>query len=95
MISPYVKRGAVDSTMYNTTSVLRTMELILGLRPMTDVRRGRPADVAAFQAAPDLRPYTAETPRIALDQRNPAASPRRPARRKWISTTRTASMTMS
>ena len=31
VISPYVKRHAVDSTMYNTTSMLRTMELILGL----------------------------------------------------------------
>ena len=35
VISPYVQRGIVDSTMYNTTSMLRTMELILGLRPMT------------------------------------------------------------
>src|SRR5665811_873377 len=32
-ISPYVRRRSVDSTMYNTLSVLRTMELILGLRP--------------------------------------------------------------
>jgi hypothetical protein len=31
VISPYTRRGAVDSTLYNTTSVLRTIELILGL----------------------------------------------------------------
>ena len=36
ILSPYTRRnGFIDSTMYNTTSMLRTMELILGLRPMT------------------------------------------------------------
>ena len=34
-ISPYIKRHAVDSTMYSTSSMLRTMELILGLEPMS------------------------------------------------------------
>ncbi len=75
VISPYVKRGAVDSTMYNTTSVLRTMELILGLRPMTTFDAGARPMAPAFQEVPDVRPYTAEPPRIALDQRNPAVSP--------------------
>ena len=35
VVSPFVKRGSIDSTIYNTTSMLRTMELILGLQPMT------------------------------------------------------------
>src|ERR1700691_379890 len=35
VMSPYVKHQAVDSSLYNTTSILRTMELMLGLRPMT------------------------------------------------------------
>ena len=34
-ISPYIRKGAVDSTLYTTSSMLRTMELILGLEPMT------------------------------------------------------------
>ena len=34
-ISPYIKRHSVDSTMYSTSSMLRTMELILGLEPMS------------------------------------------------------------
>jgi hypothetical protein len=75
VISPYVKRGVVDSTMYNTTSALRTMELILGLRPMTTFDAGARPMAPAFQAVPDVRPYTAEPPRIALGQRNPAMSP--------------------
>src|SRR5208282_5840768 len=34
-ISPYVKRHVVDSSMYSTSSMLRTMEFILGLEPMS------------------------------------------------------------
>jgi YVTN family beta-propeller protein len=75
VISPYVKRRAVDSAMYNTTSVLRTIELVLGLNPMTQFDAGARPMNAAFQPAPDTAPYAAEKPRIALGERNPAASP--------------------
>jgi hypothetical protein len=75
VLSPYARRRAVDSSMYNTTSMLRTMELILGLNPMTQFDAGARPMHAAFQAAPDLAPYTAEKPRVALDERNLAASP--------------------
>src|SRR5204863_2568124 len=34
-ISPYTQTGAVDSTFYSSVSVLRTMELILGVPPIT------------------------------------------------------------
>src|SRR6185369_9096606 len=74
VISPYVKRGVVDGTMYNTTSMLRTMELILGLNPMTHFDAGARPMNAAFQAAPNPAPYAAEKPRIPLDDRNPAQS---------------------
>jgi hypothetical protein len=75
VISPYTRRGAVDSTMYNTTSMLRTMELILGLRPMTHFDAAARPMTAAFQATPDVRPYVVETPRRRLDELNPAKSP--------------------
>ncbi len=64
VISPYARRRSVDSTMYNTTSVLRTMELILGLQPMTHFDAAARPMAAAFQPTPDLRPYTAEKPRV-------------------------------
>src|SRR5438270_9340319 len=35
VISPWARHHAVDSTMYNTTSMLRTIEFLLGLHPMT------------------------------------------------------------
>ena len=57
--SPYAKRGAVDSTMYSTSSMLRTMELILGLEPMTQFDAAATPMFNSFQAQPDLRPYDA------------------------------------
>jgi len=75
VISPYTRRnGFIDSSMYNTTSMLRTMELILGMRPMTVFDAGARPMWAAFTAKPDTRPYTAEAARIPLDDRNPAVS---------------------
>jgi YVTN family beta-propeller protein len=74
VISPYVRRHTVDSTMYNTTSMLRTIELVLGLNPMTHFDAGARPMHAAFQAASDLASYSVEKPRTALDQRNPEAS---------------------
>jgi YVTN family beta-propeller protein len=75
VISPYSHTGAIDSTMYNTTSVLRTMELMLKLRPMTHFDAGARVMANAFQKEPVLTRYTAEKPRISLEDRNPAASP--------------------
>lgn len=63
VISPYARRGAVDSNFYNTTSALRTMELILGLRPMTQFDAGSFPMWTAFETQPDARPYVkAEAP---------------------------------
>ena len=57
VISPYVRRRSVDSTMYNTLSVLRTMELVLGLRPMTHFDAAALPLSASFQTTPDVTPY--------------------------------------
>ncbi|HWB99805.1 MAG TPA: hypothetical protein VG672_24020, partial [Bryobacteraceae bacterium] len=74
VISPYVARRRVDSSMYNTTSMLRTIELILGLRPMTQFDAAARPLTAAFGTAADATPYVVEKPRIALDERNPASA---------------------
>ena len=73
-ISPYTRRGIVDSSMYNTGSVLRTMELILGLRPMTHFDAGARPMSAAFATTANNAPYVAEKPRISLTERNPQKS---------------------
>ena len=62
-ISPYVRRGTVDSTLYTTASMLRSMELILGLEPMTQFDAaanpmyasfGKTADTTKYEAKPNL-----------------------------------------
>jgi DNA-binding beta-propeller fold protein YncE len=75
VISPWVKHHVVDSTMYNTTSILRTMEFLLGLKPMTHFDAGARPMTSAFQNRADAAQYSVEKPRISLEEKNPAATP--------------------
>ncbi len=70
VISPFARRRVVDSTMYSTSSVLRTMELILGLEPMTQYDAAAAPMYGAFQATPTLAPYAALGPRVSIDEMN-------------------------
>jgi hypothetical protein len=72
VISPYTRRGAVDSTMYSTSSMLRTMELILGLQPMSQFDAAAAPMFNAFQAQPDLRTYDAVDAPANVNDRNAA-----------------------
>ncbi|HVM48576.1 MAG TPA: beta-propeller fold lactonase family protein [Candidatus Acidoferrum sp.] len=72
VISPYTRRGVVDSTMYSTSSMLRTIELILGLKPMTQFDAAATPMFNCFQPTPDLRPYDALPANVDLEARNPA-----------------------
>ncbi|MBV9761330.1 MAG: bifunctional YncE family protein/alkaline phosphatase family protein [Acidobacteriaceae bacterium] len=75
VISAYTHRGIVDSTMYNQMSILRTMELILGLRPMTHFDAAARPMFGTFSDTPDARPYTAMAPKVSTTERNPANAP--------------------
>jgi len=70
VISPYTRRGVVDSTMYSTSSMLRTMELILGLKPMSQFDAAARPMFNSFQAVADLRPYQHKPANENLDARN-------------------------
>jgi YVTN family beta-propeller protein len=70
VISPYTRHGAVDSTMYSTSSMLRTIELILGLKPMSQYDAAATPMFNSFQATPDLRPYQALPANVDLEERN-------------------------
>ncbi len=70
-VSPYAKRGAVVSTQYNTTSILRTIEQILGLPPMNQFDASATPMFDCFTATPDFTPYTVLPATIALDEMNP------------------------
>jgi hypothetical protein len=73
-ISPYVRRGAIDSSFYATQSMVKTIEVMLGLPTMslfdliaTDMR-------ASFTTEADARPYASVEPQQSLFERNPAMS---------------------
>lgn len=74
VISPYVKRRSVDSTMYSTASMLRTMELILGLKPMSQFDAAARPMYNSFTAQPDFTPYQHLPPNVDLTATNKATA---------------------
>lgn len=74
VISPYTKHGAVDSTLYSTTSMLRTIELILGLQPMTQFDDDAAPMFNSFQPLADARPYAALPANVDLQATNSLAA---------------------
>ncbi|MBI2498477.1 MAG: bifunctional YncE family protein/alkaline phosphatase family protein [Opitutae bacterium] len=70
--SPWAKRGAVVNTQYNTTSLLRTIEQILGLPPMNQFDATATPMFDCFTATPDFTPFTAVPNNVPLDEMNPA-----------------------
>ena len=84
VVSPYTRRRAVDSTNYNQTSMVRTIELILGLPPMNQLDASATAMASCFVDRPDLAPYQAVKNNIPLDRVNPPLSAIEDAsRRHW------------
>ena len=71
VVSPYIRRGGADHTLYSTASMVRTMELMLGLPPMSQHDRHATSMVASFTTQPDLAPFTHLDARIDLTARNP------------------------
>jgi len=74
VISPYTKRKFVDSTMYSTSSLLRTMELILGLKPMSQFDAAARPMYNSFTAKPDMTPYKHELPKTDRRAKNLAGA---------------------
>ncbi|RPJ70996.1 MAG: hypothetical protein EHM24_13765, partial [Acidobacteria bacterium] len=75
VVSPFTKRGFVDSTLYTTSGVLRTMELILGIPPMSQYDAAAAPMYNAFQATPVLTPFTLRKARYPFDEMNPPNAP--------------------
>jgi YVTN family beta-propeller protein len=70
VISPYTRRGYVDSNMYSTASMLRTMELILGLQPMTQFDAAALPMYGSFHSKLDATPYRHRPAGVDLTARN-------------------------
>jgi hypothetical protein len=75
VISPFCKRGFVDSTLYTTASMIRTMELILGLPPLTQYDAGATPMFNCFGRTARLTAYHPLTPKVNLHTRNTEKSP--------------------
>jgi len=68
--SPFAKRGFVDHTLYSTSSVLRTIELILGLTPMSQYDAAAAPLYNAFTGTPNIATYQRLVPRVPTDEKN-------------------------
>jgi YVTN family beta-propeller protein len=72
--SPFARRNAVDHTFYTTSGVLRTIELILGIEPMSHYDAAATPLVGAFTGTPNLSTYQRVLPRVPMDERNLASA---------------------
>jgi hypothetical protein len=72
VISPFTRKQGVDSTFYTTSAFLRTMELILGLPPMSQFDAAATPLYNAFSLTADTRPYDALQPKVDMEAKNPA-----------------------
>lgn len=68
----FVKRGFVDHTMYSTSSVLRTMELILGIGPMSQYDAAAQPMWRCFSNTVNLAGFTARAAKVNLLETNTA-----------------------
>ena len=70
VISPYVKMKSVNHSMYSTSGMLRTMELILGLPPMSQYDAAALPFFNCFTNKPDFSTYKVKQAQVNLDERN-------------------------
>src|SRR5579872_1153302 len=69
-----VRRGIVDHTHYTTCSMLRTIELLLGMQPLSQFDAGATPMLSLIASYPDVRPWSASRPSEDLNATNPAAA---------------------
>jgi YVTN family beta-propeller protein len=70
-----VKRGFVDHTHYTTSSVLRTIELLLRLPPMSQFDAGATPMLDDLAVTADTTPFTVSAPLVNLNAVNSATNP--------------------
>lgn len=71
VISPYTKRGKVVSTYYTQISMVRTIEQILGLKPMNQFDLVAEPMTDCFTDSADFTPYESVPNNIPLTEINP------------------------
>jgi len=74
VISPYTRQHKTDSTMYSTSSMLRTMELILGMQPMTQFDAAAAPMFNSFTSVANTEPFVAVPAKVDLRATNTIAA---------------------
>lgn len=70
VISPYSKRHTVNHTMYSTSGMLRTIELILGLPPMSQYDAAATPMWDCLGSLADTTSFTAIQAQVDINERN-------------------------
>jgi hypothetical protein len=74
VVSPYTRRHYLDSTQYSTVSMIRTIELILGLPPLSQYDAAARPMFASFTETTELTPFVHVPAQVALDTVNPKSA---------------------
>ena len=87
VVSAYNRPGALVHEFHSTVSLIRTMEILLGMEPMNQLDQSAvPIDI--FQNKADLRPYKAALPEVAMNNLiTPASAARQPEHAYWMKRT--------
>src|SRR5262249_56188030 len=67
VVSPYVKRGIVDSTLYSTSSMVRSIELLLGLPPMSQYDAAAMPMYSSFGTEAQTTPFSSRPAEVDLE----------------------------
>ncbi|MDX2064927.1 MAG: hypothetical protein SFX74_04205 [Fimbriimonadaceae bacterium] len=73
--SPYTRRGSLDSTLYTSTSMVRSIGLALGLPPLSQYDAGANPMFRCFTGSKNLNGYTHVVPKVDLTAKNPPNAP--------------------
>jgi YVTN family beta-propeller protein len=70
VLSPYVKRSIVDSTLYSTSSMVRSIELLLGLPPMSQYDAAAMPMYTSFGNEAEVTPFDVIQPKTDVNAKN-------------------------
>lgn len=70
VLSPWTKKGTVDSTHYSTASMLRTIELILGLPPMSSYDAHATPMLLPFLGSRNASPFSVVAAKVSTTEMN-------------------------
>jgi hypothetical protein len=83
-LSPYARRGHLDSTLYTQANMVRSIGMMLGLDPLNKFDAYAEPMEGCFTDTPDYTLYTRVANTVPLDERNPAGAALTPADRYWL-----------